>query len=144
MKVSKKVFDELSRLTRAELNETGQERNNPVPILIRAEEAEESLNDKIRRLLRTNLAQEAHEQGYETFEESQDFGVDDEFDIDEPMSEYLLVEEEYPVMQEETVDETASRDPEVTPEEAGASSLVRKPEPEATPEVQPEDESGST
>lgn len=44
----------------------------------------ETLQEQVARLVRTHVSREAEEAGYETFEEAEDFEVDDDFDPSSP------------------------------------------------------------
>jgi len=54
-----------------------------------------SLQQQIARVLRTELSKVADAQGFETYEEANDFDVDDGFDVQEPVSKYVDVQEEF-------------------------------------------------
>lgn len=61
------------------INALGQEVLDPTPVQIPAGfKQPERLAETIQRLVRRNLSELADQQGYETFEESEDFNVDDE------------------------------------------------------------------
>ena len=105
------------------LSPDGGEIPNPTPVEVPARAYEhQTLQERIQRIMRTTISAEAAEQGNETFEESNDFDIDDSFDTKDVQSKYDLVEEEY-VPPSSTPD-----DPIPEPE---------KPEPEA-PETPPE------
>ena len=89
------------------LNELGQEMIDPRPMEINVTPKTVSVRDEVRRLLRTELAHQALEQGFESFEESQDFDIDDE-EL-EPDTPYTLAEDEYPLQGHETVNDQKER-----------------------------------
>lgn len=62
----------------------------------------ESLDEKIQRLTRTHVSQHFASQGAETFEEANDFDIDEDPD---PISQYELMEEEYPIQDADPVEE---------------------------------------
>lgn len=75
-----------SKLLRAQLDHLGREINNPVPAFIPAGPTPLTITEQIQRLLRVELSRQAAEQGFETFEESDDM-EDEELD-DAPLSPY--------------------------------------------------------
>lgn len=78
MKISKELFGTLNAL--------GQEIMDPEPAFVTVGGVAESIHDQIKRLLRVELSRQAATQGFETFEESDDF-EEDEVD-DAPPSVY--------------------------------------------------------
>lgn len=115
---------ELTDLTHAILTEDGKERNNPKPLVIHSDLTRPlSLQDQIKRLLKTELSMQAHELGMETLEEANDFDVEDDFDT-EPPSDY-----------EQMVDEEPYLPSQPAPDEA---HQTQSPEAEATQEPEPE------
>lgn len=95
MKISKELFNELSQLRHAVLNSEGQEKNNPVPLFADVTPRPPSITEQIQRLLKTELSKQAMAQGYETFEESDDFS-DEEMD-DAPDSRFQEMVEDVPL-----------------------------------------------
>lgn len=96
MRISKELFQELSKLERSRLNERGWEVPNPKPMeLIAGMRKPETLTEQVRRIMRTELSRQASAQGMETFEEADDFDVDDGFDVDEPTTQYQQMQEEF-------------------------------------------------
>lgn len=70
------------------LNAFGHEVLDPTPIAVPAGfKRPETLAEQVQRLVRTHISREAAESGYETFEESEDFDVDDDFDPSTPYEE---------------------------------------------------------
>lgn len=51
-------------------------------------EQPEDLDTRIRRIIKTQISPMAALQGEESLEESEDFNVDDEFDVDNPITPY--------------------------------------------------------
>lgn len=85
-----------SKITTALLTPGGSEINNPNPKILAAGIGRPAtLQEQIQRCLRQELSTRSAEEGNETFEESNDFDIDDTFDSKEPSSEYDLMEEEY-------------------------------------------------
>lgn len=70
------------------MDEKGREVPDPQPVAIPAGfKRPETLAEQVRRLVRSEkLAQDAADQGFETFEESEDFEIDD--DMFDPSSPY--------------------------------------------------------
>lgn len=61
------------------LNERGHEINDPNPMVRPIHlKMEESLAEKIKRMVKYELSQAASEQGHESFEEADDFDIEDE------------------------------------------------------------------
>lgn len=52
-------------------------------------ERPETLAEQVRRLVRTEWSRQAAEQGFETFEESEDFDVDDDFEPSTPYETFF-------------------------------------------------------
>lgn len=70
-----------------QLDEFGREVPDPNPVAVPAGfQVPETLDEQIRRLVRGAVSQQAQEQGLETFEESEDFDIDD--DMFDPSSPY--------------------------------------------------------
>lgn len=96
MKITKELYDKLKLLEVAYLDDKGREMVNPKPMVLPVGfRRPTSLSEQIKRILRTELSAQAEVQGLETFEESNDFDIQDEFDMSEPDTRYQLVEEEY-------------------------------------------------
>lgn len=97
MNVTKELLDTLTGLIHAELDSNGRELLNPVPVNTNIDlEKPLSMQEQIERLMRGHLSMQAQAQGHETFEEANDFDIDDEF-MNEPLSGYEVqeLEEEY-------------------------------------------------
>lgn len=131
MNITKELLEELRSLKQAKITPEG-EMLNPTRMFVPGEEKRLTLQQRIQRVLRSELSKQAAEQDMETFEESQDFDVDGEFDMPEPESEYALMEEEY--LPEKVVDpEPAKPVEESTPEKP-----VKEAKEEVVPEVKEE------
>lgn len=75
---------------RPRLDEYGHEIPDPKPVAIPAGfKRPETLAEQVQRLVRTSISRQAAEQGFETFEESEDFDVDDEFDPSTPYETFF-------------------------------------------------------
>lgn len=69
------------------LDEKGREIPDPSPVSVPAGfKVPESLEQRIARLIRKDLSEQADQQGMETFEEAEDFDIDD--DMFDPQSPY--------------------------------------------------------
>lgn len=67
------------------LDNFGREIPDPEPLTLPSGfRRPETLQEQVRRLVRTQLSMQAAESGAETFEESEDFDVDDDFDPNTP------------------------------------------------------------
>lgn len=96
MKITKKLADKLKKLTVAELAEDGSELLNPVPLVADVQPVGETIEAKIQRAIAINeLSRQAAEQGNETWEEFNDFDVEDPEDIPIFRSDYEIAKEEY-------------------------------------------------
>lgn len=99
MKMSKELFDELSMLESAYINEDGKEVLNPKTMFLPGHEDPLSIKEQIQKLVRVELSRQAEAQGKESFEQANDFDVDDE--DAEPLTPYELNDNNIPIMQEE-------------------------------------------
>lgn len=123
--ITKELYEDLSSLTRAYLTSDGKaEIFNPRPLSCGLDlQPQESLQDQIRRILRVELSRQVSQQGHESFEEANDFDVDDDFDL-EPSSQYECLREEY-------LDPVASAKPdpvESAPSETSSANESHSPE----------------
>lgn len=79
------------------LNERGHEVPDPEPVAVPVRfQAPESLEDRIKRIIRADLSARAQAQGFETFEEADDFEVGDDYDPRSP-HELDSVQEDAPL-----------------------------------------------
>ena len=77
--------EDLIRRAVSRLDELGREIPDPNPMAMPIGfERPETLAEQVQRLVRTSISQHAALHGGETFEESEDFDVDDEIDIRTP------------------------------------------------------------
>lgn len=83
------------KLAHSVLDEKGREINNPTPLTI-AMKGSESIDERIKRLIETTLSNRAADNEFETWEESQDFEVDDDFDYEIPLTRYEVAQPEWP------------------------------------------------
>ena len=93
-----KKFDdeEVRHQVKASLDEFGREITDPNP-RVQAIRQPESQRDRIRRIVREEVSAAADDQGFETFEESQDFEIEDPWDASHlGESSYELLDDEYP------------------------------------------------
>lgn len=93
--ITPELMKDLTKLTTSYLNEFGEEVNNPKPMAIPSGlKRPPTLQEQIKRVLRTELSRQVSEQGMETFEEAFDFDVDED---PEPMGKYDVMEDEVPL-----------------------------------------------
>lgn len=93
-KISKELYNKLTQLDRAYMNEKGQEMLNPIPFQptgVRPKSM--SLKEQIKRILKTEMSLQMHQQEMETLDEANDFDVQDGFDIEE--SSIYEMDDEY-------------------------------------------------
>lgn len=96
MKITPELLEELKTLKESMLDDNGWEMPNPVPHnLDIGLDRPPTLQEQIQRVLRTELSRQAEMQGRETFDESVDFEVTDDFDADPPNTKYTVLEEEW-------------------------------------------------
>lgn len=68
-------------MRKAKLNERGHELLDPTPLELPVGfKRPESLEEQIRRLVRVNISRQAEQEGYETFEDADDFDVGEDED----------------------------------------------------------------
>lgn len=95
MKITKEFMEKLESITNS-IHVNGKEYCNPIPTHIPVEgERPLTLKEQVQRLFKNELSAMAESQEYETFEESQDFEIPDEFEI--PLSKYQKMLEEHPI-----------------------------------------------
>ena len=93
MKISKKLFEKLSKITIAEIDPNGNELLNPVPLTVDVEPVGMTIEERIQRAFRIQeLSREAARQGEETFEDFMDFDVPEPEDVEYFQSRYELDE----------------------------------------------------
>lgn len=95
-KVTKEVFEKLCSLTRAMLDDKGREVLNPKPHRIHVGiDPTPTLAEQVARLVKSEISMQAQAQAMETFEEANDFEVDDGFSSPEFLSGYELMTDEF-------------------------------------------------
>lgn len=90
------TVERLRKLVRSIIAEDGLEYPNPEPAHVDVTPRPPTLQEQIRRILRTELSDQVAAQGGETFEEALDFDVDEEPELRSPY-EVAEMEDEYPV-----------------------------------------------
>lgn len=94
VKITEETYNKLKVLGHCLHSEEGWELYDPDPLAIPAGlKRPLSLREQIQRVLRTEVSAQAVMQGLESFEESEDFDVEDEFDSAEIRSVYEMKEE---------------------------------------------------
>lgn len=114
MQITKELFDKLSELTQSMLDERGFELPNPVPIQKSLKiKRPPTLQEQIRRIIKTDLSNQAMSQGFETFDQANDFDIDED---PLPTSQYeaqdMIAEEPRTVKKEiskEIIDEAVKK-----------------------------------
>lgn len=94
MEISPELAKKLDELCTAYLDAHGREVVNPKAAFLEVTPVRLSLREQIQRCLRTELSMQAMQQGRESFEESQDFDVQDPFDM--PLTASAEMQEESP------------------------------------------------
>lgn len=83
-----------------ELTKDGKEKVDEMPFAKTIDRIvkEDSLERRMQRYIRQELSLKAEEAGFETFEESMDFEIENDFDSELPLSQYETVDmiPEYP------------------------------------------------
>lgn len=107
-----------------DFNERGQEIPDPTPVsLPHGWERPLSLHEQIKRFIRSEMSQQAQLAGEETFEEADDFEVDEDPD---PLSQYEIPEAA-PEWPQGVKDEDADP-PTSTPPEKSTGEAINEPE----------------
>lgn len=89
-KKTPKTLDEAEAVAVARLNARGQEIPDPEPMVMPAGfRRPETLAEQVQRLVRTHISREAELAGAETFEESEDFDVDDDMEPNTPYETFF-------------------------------------------------------
>lgn len=114
----------------AKLNDRGHEilDNTPIEIPLGWRKPE-SLTEQMRRLIRTEMSIRAQDQGFETFEEADDFDVDEDDPL--PQSEWEMTYE--PEGNDPELGASGSNDPGPTAGEPGAAAPGNPSAGEAAP-----------
>lgn len=79
---------------------------DPTPVEIPIEmQRPESMDEKIKRIIQTQISAQAAMNGTETFDEANDFDVQDDFEVAEPVSQHEMIDmmPEYPEGLEEKI-----------------------------------------
>lgn len=76
------------------LTPDGKEINDPTPLYI-SMPREETIEDRIKRIIRVEASRRAAEAGLETWEEANDFDIVDDFESGIDDTKYAYVEPEY-------------------------------------------------
>lgn len=125
MKISKSLYEDLKKLRRAMIDGSGRELHNPIPVAIPIGlNRPPTLQEQIQRVLRQELSRQADAQGHETFDEADDFDVEDDDQIN-PISQYEIHE----MIPEEPIP------PNPLPVTSQEKDLDPSPEPDPDPQV---------
>lgn len=107
-------------------NADGSESLNPTPMFDRSTPKPLSMQERVRRAIRQELSMKAADEGHETFEESQDFDVDDGFEVEDPTTPYEMQD----MVPEYLDDEFEELSPETEP--SGPERAPAEPDPAKT------------
>jgi len=88
----------------------GKERLDKTPVAVPVRQAPPTLSEQVRALVAQELSFQAHQQGLETFEEANDFEVDDDDEWTSPY-EFFEMEEDYDFLPEGPAPEDESDGP---------------------------------
>lgn len=127
MKITESLNKKLKRLRFAALDDNGKELLNPEQVEVPVEMTiPEPLQERIKRILQTELSAQAAAQDMETFDEANDFDIDEDPD---PVSHYELTEmvEEEPAPQATKGSGAAAPDQPAIAEGPGAEGEPAKP-----------------
>ncbi len=96
MKIDKKILDRLVNLQVSMIGEDGLEYPNPTAEVVTVGARRFTLQEQIERVLRGHVSEQAQGQGFESFEEANDFDVEDEDPLPISGFEHEDMEEEIP------------------------------------------------
>lgn len=126
VKITPELNTKLKDLGYAILHTDGREIHDPDQIELPAGfDRPPTLQEQIQRCLRGHLSEQAQAQGMETFEESQDFDIPDDFELDPNITVHEMVGEDIRPPVPDKEEPTPAPDPE--PE----------PDPELSPDPEP-------
>ena len=113
----------------AELNEKGQEVLDNTPVVLDVSPRPLPLVDRIKKAVRHELSENARNSGFESFEEANDFDIEDEFAEMDHISGYEVEEmiEEFPVEKRDEANKAKEDIP--VEKQAGAPSSKKGAEP---------------
>lgn len=122
-----KTYEELCEIRNALYDkESGREVNNPKPVAVPTDlNRPLTLQEQIKRVIRTTMSQEAEEEGFETLEESMDFDVGGDNEV---VSGYEFTE----MHEEEMLDNLNSAPTESTTENDPQAGQEVQTEPEGS------------
>lgn len=103
------VYEELVKLSSPKQLKDGREVLNPEPMYLPINERPPTLLEQIKRVLRTELSRNARNEGYESFEDADDFGEEDEEILRTPY-EMSEMQEEFNIKSEPDIDEQSNPD----------------------------------
>lgn len=108
--ITEELKKNLEDLATAMLDENGSEWLNPVPhTLHTGVNRPLTLQEQIQRVMKVQLSEQMAAQGQESFDEANDFDVDDPFDQQLDDSKYTLMAEEEPDMTLERLKEAKEK-----------------------------------
>lgn len=105
MKISQELYRQIKGAHHSMLDDNGREIPDPTPMEMTAGMTRPvSLQEQIQRLVKTELSRQAVAQNYESFAEANDFEIQDVFDVEEPITKYQQMEEEFLEVPESSVE----------------------------------------
>lgn len=114
MKISNELHAKLKKLHRAMIDQNGAELHNPTPVSIPiGQQRPPTLKEQIQRVLRTELSNQAASQGHETYEEANDFDIDDDDTMYSPYELQPMQDDLEPIVDKP---EPAKKEPAPEPE----------------------------
>jgi len=119
--ITEELAKDLEALTVSLLSKDGQEMFNPVPNKMPLENEDINLLATKRKLLGKELSHQAVQQGFESFEDANDFDVEDPY-------EKVVFHSKHEVMKEEEPDYLAKPEGEGTEPEGSETPEVKKQE----------------
>lgn len=127
------------KLKTSMLDEHGREINNPKPLVI-VPDSRPTLQDRIKRCIREELSAVAKDNRFETFEEANDFDIENEFEQEMVQTSYQMQDELIENQLGESEVEEASGTEGKIPEDVPQSGTENTEEP--PPETPSEDSEG--
>ena len=127
MKLTQKQFDKLKKLDKAIIDEHGREILNPVPAKFPAQlQRPTSTIELMKRVVRQELAISAQKQGFESFEDADDFDVPDDFDV-EALTQYEMsdLEEEMVYKTQEQIQQEVDNELKTEPNIEGPTDPIQ-------------------
>lgn len=122
-------YEILKKLAKPAQMEDGSEVHNPEPMYLPMNDRPPTLQEQIKRVIRHELSRNVKNEGYETFEESNDFEIEDEDELIQPyrvvdMVEDFVDNEDKPEPDLDDQSNPDQEDKEVNEKEAQSEDLI--------------------